>query len=177
MTRGAWTYHAARIGGYAAFGAVFGGIGQAFDLGFGVTVSKLLPYALVTALLVSAFDIGRWVRVPTRLSQMIGRRLSLPVALGALTPLIPCGFLYATVPIAIATGSALKGSTALVAFALGTAPMLVAVSLAGSRRKLVHFSHFRRVALVIAALVVAGRTFVLEPARAGEAPAHTCHQH
>lgn len=53
------------------------------------------------------------------------------LGLGLVLGLLPCGFLYAALTVAAASGSALIGGLGLAAFALGTAPALMLTALAG----------------------------------------------
>jgi hypothetical protein len=46
------------------------------------------------------------------------------LALGLATPLLPCGPLYLMLAIALASGSAVRGIEFMLAFALGTVPLL-----------------------------------------------------
>ncbi len=178
----AWAYHAMRIAGETTLGAIFGSVGHAIDLTLGVTVSTLVPYVLVTTLLVSAFGLGaivtRRVRFPRLISRLLPRGgAGLPLALGGLTALIPCGLLYGTAPLAIATGTAAGGALTLFACALGTAPMLIATSIAGGRiaARLPRLGRYRRALLCGAALIVAARTAYLQPKAKTPEPAPLCH--
>jgi hypothetical protein len=58
-----------------------------------------------------------------------------PVLLGALTFFLPCGFTQSTQFIALASGSFLSGGLIMLAFALGTLPALIGISLIGSFAK------------------------------------------
>jgi len=51
--------------------------------------------------------------------------------LGLLLGFLPCGFLYAALAAAAATGGPLTGAVAMLCFGIGTAPSLVAVGVAG----------------------------------------------
>jgi len=53
-------------------------------------------------------------------------------ALGLVLGLLPCGFLYAALLAAAATGSAAGGALAMAGFALGTVPALAVVGLFGA---------------------------------------------
>ncbi len=53
-------------------------------------------------------------------------------ALGVALGLLPCGFLYAALLAASATGSALGGALAMAGFALGTVPALAVLGLCGA---------------------------------------------
>ena len=58
--------------------------------------------------------------------------LATPVSFGLMTGLLPCGPLMAAQVSAAASGSALTGALGMAAFALGTAPLMVAFGTAGS---------------------------------------------
>jgi sulfite exporter TauE/SafE len=53
-----------------------------------------------------------------------GSRLRAAALLGFATPLLPCGPLYFLLSLALLSGSALKGAETLLAFGLGTVPLL-----------------------------------------------------
>ena len=53
-----------------------------------------------------------------------GSRVRAAAALGAATPLLPCGPLYFLLSLALLSGSALRGAETLLAFGLGTVPLL-----------------------------------------------------
>ncbi len=58
--------------------------------------------------------------------------LATPVTFGLMTGLLPCGPLMAAQVAAAASGSAVTGAAGMAAFALGTAPLMVAFGTAGS---------------------------------------------
>lgn len=53
-----------------------------------------------------------------------GSRLKSAALLGIATPLLPCGPLYFLLSLALLSGSALRGAETLLAFGLGTVPLL-----------------------------------------------------
>ena len=53
-----------------------------------------------------------------------GSRVRSAAALGLATPLLPCGPLYFLLSLALLAGSALQGAETLLAFGLGTVPLL-----------------------------------------------------
>jgi sulfite exporter TauE/SafE len=126
-------YHVARLTGYAVLGALAGGIGRA-PLGW-ISQSALrwLPWILVPFFVALAL---RWDRHLPKLaalgrltwklhSWMRGRsRVEAAAALGFATPLLPCGPLYFLVTLALLSGSALRGVEFMLAFGLGTVPLL-----------------------------------------------------
>jgi sulfite exporter TauE/SafE len=126
-------YHLARLVGYGALGALAGGVGRLPFTLLGDSALRWLPWLLVVFFVAVAF---RWdqrlPRVPlfgrfyaallTRLRG--GSRLRAAVVLGVATPLLPCGPLYFLLSLALLSGSALRGAEVLLAFGLGTVPLL-----------------------------------------------------
>ncbi|MEM1026749.1 MAG: sulfite exporter TauE/SafE family protein [Planctomycetota bacterium] len=159
-------YHVARGVGYIALGGVAGGVGALLDVTSALAGAVPIAGALaglcliVIALAGLSHAMGwgfRRVAKPTnetrlnvlqRTLQSLQRKaLALPPALratvlGTLTPLLPCGWLYAFVLIAAGTGSVFGGLSVMTAFWLGTLPALVALgvglqgSLAALRQRL-----------------------------------------
>jgi uncharacterized protein len=126
-------YHLARLGSYAAFGALFGALGRLPMDWLGSGVARYLPWVLVAFFLAVAF---RWDRhlphVPwlgTVYLRVHGWSRARPPAvaaatLGLATPLLPCGPLYFVMALAMVTGSAWRGAEFMLAFGLGTVPLL-----------------------------------------------------
>jgi len=140
-------YQLGRMLGYGLLGALAGGMAGAVTQ---VTGLRYLLAALlaVAALLMAAQALARlpagWVprlpSLPLAPQLVIGRWIAplladptgpRGVALGLLLSALPCGLLYAALAAAAATGSALAGFLAMVAFVAGTAPALFGVALAG----------------------------------------------
>jgi len=127
------TYHITRLASYAALGALAGGLG-ALPLSF-VTGSVLrwLPWVLVLFFVALAFRLDRYLPKSAALggftlrlqTWLRGRsRVQAAAALGFATPLLPCGPLYFLVGLALLSGSALRGVEFMLAFGLGTVPLL-----------------------------------------------------
>ena len=126
-------YHLTRLAGYAMLGALFGALGQAPVAWLGSGVARYFPWLLVMFFEVVAFRWDRHLpRVPVLGDVYLrvhgwGRTRS-PVAaamaLGLATPLLPCGPLYLLVAVAGLAGSALRGVEFMLAFGLGTVPLL-----------------------------------------------------
>lgn len=129
----ATVYHGARLVGYTVLGALAGGLGRLpFDLAGGSAVS-VLPWVLVGFFLVVGLRLEK--RLPrlavlTRLQWKLqnalrGRsRLRVAAVMGAATPVLPCGPLYFLIAISAFAGSAVRGAEFMLAFGLGTAPLL-----------------------------------------------------
>lgn len=126
-------YHVSRLAGYAALGALAGGVGR-FPLRLiGDSALRWLPWLLVAFFVAVAFRfdqrlprlpvLGRgyaWVLAKLR----GGSRVRAAAAMGLATPLLPCGPLYFLLSLALLSGSALRGTETLLAFGLGTVPLL-----------------------------------------------------
>lgn len=136
----AWLFHAGRMAGYAALGAVAGLAGAALDLGGAAAGLHRLRF-LVSGALLLAFGLAFLGFVPRRwLEPGVGgvaallaraRRASgpaFPLLLGLPIGLLPCGLLYPMYAAAAGTGSALSGATLLLAFGLGTVPLLATLA-------------------------------------------------
>jgi sulfite exporter TauE/SafE len=126
-------YHLARLAGYAVLGALFGGLGRLPMEWLGSGVVRWLPWLLVVFFVAVAL---RWDRhlphVPVLGNVYLrvhgwGRArspVSAAAVLGLATPLLPCGPLYMVVALAMLAGSALRGVEFMLAFGLGTVPLL-----------------------------------------------------
>lgn len=126
-------YHVSRLVGYATLGALAGGIGRAPLLWLSDSALRWLPWVLVLFFVALAL---RWDRhlpkfaVLSRLTWKLqawlrGRsRVQAAAALGFATPLLPCGPLYFLAGLALLSGSSLRGIEVMLAFGLGTVPLL-----------------------------------------------------
>jgi hypothetical protein len=140
-------YHLGRATTYAGLGAA----GAAFAGGLiSATGLSWLSAALLAAaaVLFAGYGLQRlglrlpWpdARTESTAAQWLGRLakplFARPVGwrgylLGVVLGFLPCGLLYGAVAAAAASGSALTGALAMVAFVLGTVPALVAIGIAG----------------------------------------------
>lgn len=129
-------FHVGRLIGYAALGAVAGLLGHALDLGGAALGLHRLRF-LTAAALLFLFGLAlvglvprRWLEpgagVAARLLGTIRRRggrfawllFGLPIGL------LPCGLLYPMYAVAAGTGAPAGGALVLLAFGLGTLPIL-----------------------------------------------------
>jgi sulfite exporter TauE/SafE len=131
----ALAYHFARIGAYAAVGALLGALGEGARAAL-AGVAPALPWVMAAALVASALGLGKRVPLPAalkRLAQPLMRKSAnlAPVlrsaAIGAATPLLPCASLYGLFLAAVAASSALGGAALMAAFATGATPALALV--------------------------------------------------
>lgn len=126
-------YHVSRLAGYGLLGALAGSLGRAPLLWLSESWLRWLPWVLVLFFVALAF---RWDRHLPKLAAltrftwklqvwMRGRsRLEAAAALGLATPLLPCGPLYFVLALALLAGSWLRGLEVMLAFGLGTVPLL-----------------------------------------------------
>lgn len=136
-------YHGGRGLTYALLGALAGGLGHALDLA-GDLAGIQRSAAIVAGLSMSVWGAAALARalgaripplpLPKAILAVWGRALSAlrgrpPVLraglLGLASALLPCGWLYAFVVTAAGTGSPLWGAVAMIAFWMGTLPILV----------------------------------------------------
>lgn len=126
-------YHLGRLTTYGALGALGGTLlGLAPWFGWLSSILLLLGAALFVAhvaRLLPGIDRAPagWTRHIARLARHSGGGYPLGVVLGFL----PCGFLYAALAAAAASGSPLLGAAGMVSFGAGTIPALAVVGIAG----------------------------------------------
>ncbi|CAN7337268.1 sulfite exporter TauE/SafE family protein [Massilia sp. LjRoot122] len=144
------SYNAGRIASYAAAGALAGGVaGGAASLA-GLPVLQAGAYVIANLMLVALglylMDAWHGLALLERSGQALWRRIA-PLlrrvgpaatpgrmfAAGLLWGWLPCGMVYSVLVTAMLSGSALGGAIVMLAFGLGTLPMLAAIGLAGVR--------------------------------------------
>jgi sulfite exporter TauE/SafE len=139
------------------------GFGRAIAIGAGL----VLLLAAATSIRVRSLD-----RLTSTVSSMVtgrfapvtrwaaGRPLAGPLATGALHGLLPCGLVYAALTTAAATGDMASAAMIMAGFALGTAPVLIALT-AGAASVSVSFRPLLRragpVVLIVAGLLLIAR--------------------
>lgn len=164
------TYHVSRLTGYTSLGAIAGGVGRVpRDLFDGSAVSWL-PWLMVGFFVMVALRLdsrlprmgwlSRWTfRVRTRLRSK--SRVQVAATMGLLTPLLPCGPLYFLIVLSAVSGSALRGAEFMLAFGIGTVPLLwlVQTQFGWLRTKLspVALARFQTGLAVVAAVIVSWR--------------------
>ena len=129
----ATSYHGARLTSYAIVGAICGSLGKQPLQWVFHSPAVILPWILVLVFLVFAFGLEKRLPRPAALLKHASRlrfktaRLT-PIrsglALGFLTPLLPCGPLYLLFGAALLSGSGWRGAEFALAFGLGTVPLL-----------------------------------------------------
>jgi sulfite exporter TauE/SafE len=143
LARAQLPYNIGRIATYMGLGAIAGGVG-----GAALAAAQWLPlqralYVVANLLLLGvglaiagkAAEIAWLSRTGTALfalaapamRRLVGREhAGARMLLGMLWGLVPCGLVYAMLPIALFAGSAAAGAAVMLAFGIGTLPNLVA---------------------------------------------------
>jgi len=149
VTQAAW--HAGRAVAYVGLGLAAGGLGQGLErllAPSGVANAA----AIVAGALLVVWGLGGvasalgWRRAAPASSSPLARPLAAALralrdrpplarglAMGALTALLPCGWLWAFVASAAGTGHPLGGGLLMLAFWLGTVPVLAGLGLVAGR--------------------------------------------
>lgn len=159
-------YNVGRVGTYCLLGLISGTLGQALAFAGFQRWLSILAGTLIFAGLLFAKASGKNFAAKTvvhvkRLFGVFLRRRSYGAlfALGATNGLLPCGLVYVAATAAAATGNALSSSEYMLAFGVGTLPMMLAVPLLGRTLNLrINFRQFVpvSVALVAALLILRG---------------------
>ncbi len=184
-TRTQLAYHGGRFIVYVTLGVIAGMLGQLVDLAG--AMAGLQPIAVLFAAATTIlFGVVTWLRTrgirlnlfqpPKAVARLAHRLLDLAIKrrpstraliVGLSTTLLPCGWLYAFVAVAAGTASPLAGASVMLAFWLGTVPIMAALGL--GVRGAFGFASARLPAISCAALVLVGLYTVLT--RAHLAPA------
>ncbi len=126
-------YHGSRLLSYAVIGAIAGGLGRAPLAWLSQPALRWLPWAMVALFVALALRWDRFLPKPLLFTRLVfrlqgrvrgGSRLGAAAAMGLATPLLPCGPLYILIALAMLSGSALRGVEFMLAFGLGTVPLL-----------------------------------------------------
>jgi sulfite exporter TauE/SafE len=169
-------YSGGRLVAYLVLGLAAGTIGAALDLAGSLAGVQrvaavvagvvMVAWGVVALLRIRGFKIfthssspmlAEWSR---RAFSVVGRRPPLvrAAAVGLLSGVLPCGWLWAFLVTAAGTGSSLTGAAVMAAFWLGTVPALVAVGLGA---QLISAPLRRHVPAVTAVLLVALGVFAI----------------
>jgi len=137
LGRGA--YNTGRMISYGILGALFGLIGSSLSgisrwvsLGSGIII--LAGFAISFRKTLNPFiaKAAGWVRAG--LGKFIQQRSAMSsFLLGSVNGFLPCGLVYAACAVAVTTGSVLSSVSYMIAFGLGTVPMMLGIGLAGTK--------------------------------------------
>lgn len=139
-------YHAGRLVGYAAIGALLGLLGHSAHAVLALTryESTLRAATGIVMVLIAIRVLTRWN--PFGRLERIGARLWIKLrplsqraalldgafgsfATGVLWGFLPCGLVYGGLLLALASGSALRGASLMLAFGTGTLPLMLSMTL------------------------------------------------
>jgi sulfite exporter TauE/SafE len=165
--RAVLAYQGARVAAYTLMGGALGALGGGVTQVLAVSTRPYLPWLMAAALVASALEVGKRLRPLPGLAHVAksiarwGANFSWTGragAMGAVTPLLPCGLLYGVFAAALASGSFAGGALLLGAFALGGLPALLGAQLQAGlwkhRPKAVSFLLQRAVPLLAAAVLI-----------------------
>ncbi|WP_164021355.1 sulfite exporter TauE/SafE family protein [Pyxidicoccus trucidator] len=165
--RAVLAYQGARVAAYTLMGGALGALGGGVTQVLSVSTRPYLPWLMAAALVASALEVGKRLRPLPGLAHVAksiarwGANFSWTGragAMGAVTPLLPCGLLYGVFAAALASGSFAGGALLLGAFALGGLPALLGAQLQAGlwkhRPKAVSFLLQRAVPLLAAAVLI-----------------------
>lgn len=178
-------YHGARLTAYGIVGAIAGTLGTLPKEWLHHRGIAMFPWLLVIAFVLVGIGADAWLPKPAFLARPMSRlrfkamqfgSAARAGALGLATPLLPCGPLYMMFGLALANGSAAKGTEFAVSFGLGTLPLLALAQTQlhriGIKLSPVALKRVQRGLALVAALVMAWR---LRGTLTGE-EASCCHQ-
>ncbi len=126
-------YHGTRLFSYALLGGLAGGLGRMPLTWLNDSVLRWLPWVMVLFFVGLALRWDRYLPRPMFLSRLLVKlnphlrgssKVRSAAMLGLATPLLPCGPLYFLLGLALLSGSALRGVEFMLAFGLGTIPLL-----------------------------------------------------
>jgi sulfite exporter TauE/SafE len=132
-------FHGGRIVSFFILGGVIGAIGTAFTLSTSASFTLSFIIGIVMLVLgINLLDIFPWAKrlqpsMPKFLSKhALGvskfNHMLTPMLVGVATFFLPCGFTQSMQLYTLTTGSFLKGGFTMLAFALGTLPVLALIS-------------------------------------------------
>ena len=169
-------YHGGRLISYTALGAAAGALGSAIDLGGSVVgISRVAALLAAATLIVVGFAglaraagktsrtwAPRWLLALARRAHELASKLPptrRALAIGLLTTLLPCGWLYLFVVAAAGTANAALGAALMGSFWLGTVPVLASLG-AGVQFLLARLGRFTP-AVMSLAIILAGLGTIL----------------
>ena len=161
-------YNGGRLLSYVFLGALLGLVGSVFA--FNDQIRSYL--AILAGMFMVVFGLSmffpqlrRFVTLPgLNLHQQNGKKS--PIVIGLMNGLMPCGPLQAMLIYAAGTGSIIEGASVMLAFGLGTVPLMLVLgsitSIATSSRVLIHkIVKFSGVLVLVLGIIMLSRGFAL----------------
>lgn len=162
------SYHAGRVISYTILGGVVGALGSVISFSLTLRAAIMIfagVFMVFMGLNMGGFKIARFLtlKLPWKIN-LTGNRKRGSFVVGLLNGLMPCGPLQTIQLYALGTGSALAGAASMLAFALGTVPLMLGFGIfasflqKGYTRKILHFSG---VLVIVLGLVMTNRGLAL----------------
>lgn len=155
-------FHVGRLVSFFFLGGLIGVLGSVFQLGAtGMLVLGLVVALVLFVLGLNLLDIFPWVKklqltLPTGIGSGVhglknANHVLTPLVVGIVTFFLPCGFTQSMQIYTLTTGSFLKGGFTMLAFALGTLPVLALLSFSslGIHKKAQSGIFFKTAGLVV----------------------------
>jgi sulfite exporter TauE/SafE len=180
-------YHLGRLLGYFSVGALAGLLGSEFINSEMKYISLISTVFLSASFLVIGFSIMKkgqlHIKQPAflrlfyqnRVGRLLESKTSHSVSsflIGMLSPLLPCGWLYGFILIAVATNNPLWGGILLTSFWIGTLPALSSISLL-VKKPIKHFNGKASIFIGIFLMLIGISSLVLKLSNL--AADHYCH--
>lgn len=154
-------FNIGRLISFFIFGSLLGFLGNTIKLS--LTGSSILIFAISIFMIFLGLDMlgvklwNKFNPVPHKISNYIAnadnfRGRFMPLLLGALTFFLPCGFTITAQSLALLSGNSLTGGLIMLAFALGTLPMLLFISIFSV--KFLMSSKWQKLFLTIGGIIV-----------------------
>jgi uncharacterized protein len=133
-------YNSGRVFTYSLLGILFGLIGTGFAvfglqkilsifLGITILLSVIIPKKYISRFRLTGKFSGLFFNLKSRLGNLFLKRTFLSLfTIGLLNGLLPCGLVYIALTGAVASGTVLKGTAFMMAFGLGTVPVMLSLS-------------------------------------------------
>lgn len=138
------SYNLGRTITYTLMGAIIGFVGEGFSLvGWQQGLSVAVGVAMLLIVLFTRykhFDLPMsgaiekiWILSKSKLAPLFkSKSAGAPFFIGLINGLLPCGFVYAALFAAVSLGGIVEGAFYMSLFGLGTAPLLIGVSIFGN---------------------------------------------
>lgn len=134
-------FHLGRLASFFILGGALGVVGDwlTFDNSSTYSFLTIIVSLAMVLLALQMLEVSWAKKVSLRLPKFITRKAATgssnskwsPLIVGAATFFLPCGFTLIAQGVALASGNFLVGALIMVVFALGTMPMLLAISISG----------------------------------------------
>jgi uncharacterized protein len=149
-------FHVGRWGSFFLLGGLLGVIGSWFDVSgsvmgwFTIIIALVLFWLGLNMLGITPSMSAVGIRMPKSTMRIWGKLKNsnhalAPVALGAFSFFLPCGFTQSMQLFAVSTGSFWLGGLTLLFFAIGTSPVLLGLGFAASRFRNMNIKVFQLV--------------------------------